>query len=265
MRHISHGLLVVSVLCCGATPQAQVQARGAASNEAAIIAQPSPRILYHAESLNGRLQPTARIWILEQAKAEAQLRAPDLDTLDAVIRQRFAVSPANSPTLPVASGGFAKQDVDAVAFMVMMQATQDNEEDLKAQMAALQAVNQQKAAERKLIEDLNSESAKGSQLGLPCTSPMCRSLTSRVDSINQTNMNLGRPSRLQAGPNMSYQQVANLQLQLGQNLESMNELSDMNSMRLQMTMDRRSKFIQTLSNIEKKISDTSSAIVQNMK
>jgi hypothetical protein len=39
----------------------------------------------------------------------------------------------------------------------------------------------------------------------------------------------------------------------------------MTSMQLQMTMDRRSKFIRALSNIEKKISDTSSAIVQHLK
>jgi hypothetical protein len=37
----------------------------------------------------------------------------------------------------------------------------------------------------------------------------------------------------------------------------MNELSEMTSLRLQMMMDRRSKFISTLSNIMKKISTTS--------
>lgn len=267
MRHIVPGLLLLPVIAGSATVQAQVQPSNAGRSQLVNlgIAQPAPQVVRHAESLNARLQPTARIWILEQAKTEAQRPAPDLDTLNAVIRQRFAGSPAISPIIPVASGGFTRQDIDAVTFVVMMQATQDNEDDLKAEMAALEAVNQQKANERKLLEDLNSELAKGSQLGLPCMSPACRSLPGRVESINQANMSLGRPSRFQAGQNMSYQQFTNLQSQLSQNLESMNELSDMTSMRLQMTMDRRSKFIQTLSNIEKKISDTSSAIVQNMK
>lgn len=45
----------------------------------------------------------------------------------------------------------------------------------------------------------------------------------------------------------------------------MNELSKMTSLRLQMTMDRRSKFISTLSNIMKKISTTQDKLIQNIK
>ena len=48
-------------------------------------------------------------------------------------------------------------------------------------------------------------------------------------------------------------------------LDSMNEMSEMTSMRLQMAMDRRSKFVETLSNVMKKIDETQEAIVQNMK
>jgi len=46
---------------------------------------------------------------------------------------------------------------------------------------------------------------------------------------------------------------------------NMNEMSEMSSLRLQMMMDRRSKFISTLSNLMKKISTTQNTIVQNMK
>ncbi|MBL0131266.1 MAG: hypothetical protein IPP43_09260 [Chitinophagaceae bacterium] len=45
----------------------------------------------------------------------------------------------------------------------------------------------------------------------------------------------------------------------------MNGLSEMSSIRLQMTMDRRSKIISTLSNIMKKISKTQDSIIQNLK
>ena len=45
----------------------------------------------------------------------------------------------------------------------------------------------------------------------------------------------------------------------------MNGMSQMTSLRLQMTMDRRSRFIETLSNIMKKLSETSDSIVQNLK
>ena len=53
--------------------------------------------------------------------------------------------------------------------------------------------------------------------------------------------------------------------ELKKNLDDMNEMSEMTSLRLQMTMDRRSKFIETLSNIMKKISTTQDTVTQNVK
>jgi len=52
---------------------------------------------------------------------------------------------------------------------------------------------------------------------------------------------------------------------LHKRLEAMNEMSEELSLRLQMMMDRRSKFIQTLSNMMKKISQTQDSIVGNLK
>jgi len=48
-------------------------------------------------------------------------------------------------------------------------------------------------------------------------------------------------------------------------LDSMNEMSERISLRLQMAMDRRSKFISTLSQMMKKISTTQDILVQNLK
>ena len=48
-------------------------------------------------------------------------------------------------------------------------------------------------------------------------------------------------------------------------LNGTSEMSEMTSLRLQMTMDRRSKFISTLSQIMKKISSTQDMLVQNLK
>lgn len=47
--------------------------------------------------------------------------------------------------------------------------------------------------------------------------------------------------------------------------DSLSELTEMQSLRLQMAMDRLSKMMETLSNILKKIADTQQAVVQNMK
>ena len=50
-----------------------------------------------------------------------------------------------------------------------------------------------------------------------------------------------------------------------QDLDAMNESGETKSSRLQMAMDRLSKLMSTLSNILKKMSETSQEIVQNMK
>lgn len=49
------------------------------------------------------------------------------------------------------------------------------------------------------------------------------------------------------------------------NVDSMNGMSEMTSMKLQMTMDRVSKFYAALTNIMKVESSTASNIVGNMK
>ena len=48
-------------------------------------------------------------------------------------------------------------------------------------------------------------------------------------------------------------------------LDSMSEMGEMESLRLQMAMDRLSKMMLTLSNLLKKISDTASQITANLK
>ena len=48
-------------------------------------------------------------------------------------------------------------------------------------------------------------------------------------------------------------------------IDSMSEMGEMESLRLQMAMDRMSKMMSTLSNLLKKISDTQNSITQNLK
>ena len=48
-------------------------------------------------------------------------------------------------------------------------------------------------------------------------------------------------------------------------LDSMSEMGEMESLRLQMAMDRMSKMMSTLSNLLKKISDAQNSITQNLK
>lgn len=67
-------------------------------------------------------------------------------------------------------------------------------------------------------------------------------------------------------PGLSSQQYDVLAFELmHQTVDSMSETSETQSLELQMTMDRRSKLIETLSNVLKKISETGDNVVQNLK
>ena len=53
--------------------------------------------------------------------------------------------------------------------------------------------------------------------------------------------------------------------QISNDIDSLSEMGEMESLRLQMAMDRLSRLMSTLSNILKKISETHQGIVQNIK
>ncbi|CAN5705516.1 hypothetical protein BH11BAC3_BH11BAC3_25850 [soil metagenome] len=56
-----------------------------------------------------------------------------------------------------------------------------------------------------------------------------------------------------------------LKKNMQKDLDSLSEMGEMESLRLQMAMDRMSKMMSTLSNLLKKISDTANTITQNLK
>jgi hypothetical protein len=81
------------------------------------------------------------------------------------------------------------------------------------------------------------------------------------DTVNTV---LVTPPNLPSSLPVNYRDLWPVRLTLQGRLDSMNEMSEMTSMRLQMAMDRRSKFVETLSNMLKKIDKTQEAIIQNM-
>jgi hypothetical protein len=70
---------------------------------------------------------------------------------------------------------------------------------------------------------------------------------------------------LQVRANPTYADLNAAKIDIKSNLDSLSEMGETESMRLQMAMDRQSKMMATLSNILKKMSDTNDSIVQNIK
>jgi hypothetical protein len=213
-----------------------------------------PEMTRRFGELRPKLQPTAGAWVNQQAHALAQKTAADLHALEIAIRGRFGDG-----------NNLSDSDIEAVAFIVMMQATNDMDKDLKAIMDEVKSMTAAKAKLRDLINQVNKDVANNAEQDAPCLTPLCRSLPSQLSQLAAMTANLEKPVRMQVPPHVTFANLQSLEDQLKQQLDSMNELSEMTSLRLQMMMDRRSKFISTLSNIMKKISTTQDTLVQNLK
>lgn len=159
-------------------------------------------------------------------------------------------------------GNIKDADIEALCFLVLMQAAKSAQEDLKAIMAKVKSINEQKAGQKELLSKMQQQRSmtnvqldsfkfiqnktialqKGSD---PDTVKFVRS-TSRLKPVSKTEIN----------------EMAD---KMKNDLDSMSEMGEMESLRLQMAMDRMSKMMSTLSNLLKKISDTAQSITQNLK
>ena len=169
----------------------------------------------HIYTLTNELQ--VRLRVLEEAHA----------TLD------IQVKPGSS-TAPGAITDSGTIDIEALAFIVMMQASKSAQDDLQEIMAGVKEINRAKSLLRE-------------------------------DSHSRRHPGLDFEAILQLMLVVYGKQIdAEAEALLGK-LDSMSEIGEMESLRLQMAMDRMSKMMSTLSNLLKKMSDTSSQLIQNIK
>lgn len=91
---------------------------------------------------------------------------------------------------------------------------------------------------------------------------------SELDIVSRMNDMESHMTNLQERQLQLQKELEALQKQQGElkdKLDSMTEMSETTAMRLQMMMDRRSKFMEALSNMMKKMAATSDSIKQNLK
>jgi hypothetical protein len=185
--------------------------------------------------------------------------------------RKFEQSDRTASTIAELAGG----DVEAQAFVILMEATKSADEDLKAIMAEVKAINNAKQQLRSLISKINKDVAANNPQanklpGLNFSSGMGTEEAYHHAPIPVPDFDSAGGVRLvltdlHNGTLVSVTELRAVLDDLRGQLDSMSELSEMTSLRLQMTLDRRSKFISTLSNVMKKISTTSDILVQNIK
>ena len=133
-------------------------------------------------------------------------------------------------------GSMPEGDIQAMAFLVLMQASKSAQEDLKAIMAGVKAVNGAKAKQRELLGLKQKQDAQ-------------------ADALDADSFVIALASL----------QVDALVAETEADIDSMSAMGEMQQIRLQMAMDRRAKMLSALCNIMKKIADTQSNITGNLK
>lgn len=189
--------------------------------------------------------------------------------------------------------GLSQMDISEAAFIVLSMATKDMDDDIRMIMAEIKATNAAKQKLRELIKELNGwisqemskhpgsediDNEKGEKPGTTArvarptaktTAPLSRPITLETKTSPVLHFEYIKapviPPLPPRNPGLTVSGLKSLQDDIKGNLDGLNEMSEMISLRLQMTMDRRSKFIQTLSNIMKKIGTTQETLVQNIK
>lgn len=181
--------------------------------------------------------------------------------------------PVDGPSQPIADDG---ADIEALVFLTLMEAAKSAQEDLKQIMADVKAINRAKQALREVQCAISRDVAAATKaamegdgiafsprgLGgeqayhrvqLPVAAAGCDDApqTAFVDLVDDEVV--------------SVRQLNAALDAIKCRLDSLSEMGEMESLRLQMAMDRLSKMMTTLSNVMKKISDTDQAITQNLK
>jgi len=221
---------------------------------------------------------------LARAKASAIAAGKDLATLEKETAADRVFSDA----------GITGMDASEAAFLVLAMATKDMDDDLRMIMAEIKAANAAKQKLRDQIKDLNkwiseamgeagdrreSSDIDNSNSGKPAATAARTQQPVKVPPIRSASLRTAfspvirleyvkAPSVRPLPPRNSDVSVSSLKSLLDEikgQVDGLNELSEMTSLRLQMTMDRRSKFISTLSQMMKKTSTTQDVLVQNIK
>ena len=138
-------------------------------------------------------------------------------------------------------GNLSGLDIEALAFLVMMQASKSAQEDLKAIMAKVKVTNNTKEKLRELQEKIKKTSDgmankdAGEKIG-DNTSSLEKELR-RADSLKRQASIKFTSTRNYTLPKTKAD-LEKLSAQLKKDMDSLNEMGEMESLRLQMAMDR---------------------------
>jgi hypothetical protein len=168
-------------------------------------------------------------------------------------------------------------DFDVLVGLTTFELWQYEEKALGALLEEMHRMNESKERQRKRLESLDNKrmETESTPSGSSLRGPPVKRLKPNPrlgTKTNDTRNDYSEPQKPSSisrtppppPPSVPYLSIDELE-EIKDNLNSLNEQSEILSLKLQMTMDRRSKYISTLSNMMKKISTTQDDIIQNIK
>jgi hypothetical protein len=229
-----------------------------------------PEMQQRFNALHLSLQPAARTWVERQASIEARRPAPDLAAVRAQIRTRFAasLSTAKAGSAPRA-GQLSLKDVniDTMAFIVLMEATNEMDHDLRQLTAKVEAATAAKEQLRDLQTKLSPDlaSAQGAGAHRPCHSVACQSLVERLGQIGEVAGQSGHPFRVAMRGIPTYAQLPQIMARLKGVQDKMNGFWQQEQTQWQTLAAKRAQFAAALASLCKSQQLASAGIVGNMK
>ncbi|MFZ4058499.1 MAG: hypothetical protein ACOYKE_10180 [Ferruginibacter sp.] len=163
-----------------------------------------------------------------------------------------------------------ESDIMALVFFVMMEQAKSNEQELKDLMNQMEENRKNKEKLRETSRALKEMKSRQANI----TKQMLDSIriTTNKNALRNTRVVQQKNVQLSSGVRRNQtivkatpEQVQQLEDELKSKLDSLNDMGELEQLRLQQYMDRRSKALETLSNILKKISDTQDNIIGNLK
>ena len=213
--------------------------------------QANPELAGHDQRM-AALSPSLRDWVIARSRAAVDSgMAPDPALIAEEAEQRLA------------GQDFSQGDIESICYLVMMEAAKQANAELREAMEEMQAANKRKAEMR---ERMNTKPGVATTAMAELKAPRSELQAVCVDPPCQPQIILAQPQlQLAQSQFNSARSVSAATEQLTDEKDSLSEMGELDSLRLQLAMDRRSKAMEALSNLMKKSSDTSSNITSNLK
>lgn len=174
-----------------------------------------------------------------------------------------------------AVSNLGQMDIQALVFLVLMEAAKSAQEDLKAIMAKVKSINEEKQNIRQAQQALENKRNTLTQVQLDSiriiSRPQIMSVQNKpVTSPVKEPTRVAKPDTLKrlktvTTPKATAFEINEVKAELNERMGSISELGEEQSLKLQMTMDRRSKQIQTLNHIMKSLNEMQRGIIRNLK